>query len=59
MGNRGEGATTADGPMLTSPTLRITACTTGGGAITVAPGTFITRFEEATPGSGTGATPEA
>src|SRR5579862_4825431 len=45
--------------MLTSPKRRTRACTTGAGATTLAPGTVIARFEETTPGSGVGATPEA
>ena len=58
-GNRGEGATTVAGPMLMSPSLCIEACRTGGGAMMAVPGTLITRFDETTPGSGAGATPEA
>ena len=58
-GSRGAGATTVAGPILMSPARRIEACTTGGGAITDVAETLITRFEETTPGSGAGATPEA
>ena len=47
------------GPMFMSPSVCIEACRTGGGAMMAVPGTLITRFDETTPGSGAGATPEA
>jgi len=60
MGNRGEGATTADGPILNSPVLCIAACTSGGGPITVAEGTLIPARPDVAPipSSGAGATAE-
>ena len=59
VGNLGAGATTAKGPMLMSPILRIAACTTGGGPTIDALGIWITRFEEPNPVSSAGATAEA
>ena len=62
MGNWGAGLTTADSPILMSPTLRTEPDTLGGGAMTAAWGAVggaLARREETPSTSGAGGTAEA